>query len=249
MGDSFSLEGFGYNCTIDTTSWVWDPVNVTAVNTVCGTQSWLVISGSGSFTVANIGNNCTAPSVGFYAPGQLSWFLSNGSVPCGATWVQTWATAGEDPYDYGPWYFESVRLQVNWSQGESQDEGALANSDGPFAMSTIAGDNYLGVQGVGVTMQPMDLYNAVAVGLGDNNPYWAANIVSHPPPSDAGIQCGSTVTFVPQSIGAITRSIASGFYGALSFIRTGYITGCSSCGSAGCVPQSVGASETWGYSQ
>ncbi len=246
MGSSFLLEGFGYNCTVETADWEWDPVGVTSVDTVCGTQSWLVISGSGTLYTTAIGENCTAANVGFSMPGQFSWFLSSGAVPCGASWVQTWATSGEEPYDYGPWYFQGVDLQVSWTDGTAQDEGSMAQS-GPVGMTYLGNATSLEVQGVTIQMEPSSLTAATAVGLGDDNPNWASNIASHPPPAASNIQCGSTVTFVAQSITPIERTIEPGFYGALSFERTGTITGCSVCGAGGCTPQPVAATETWGY--
>jgi hypothetical protein len=248
MGTSFSLGGFGYNCTIQTTNWVWDPVKVTVANTVCGAQNWLVISGSGTFNVADVGSNCTASDVGLSVPGQLSWFLSSGGVPCGTTWVQTWATAGEEPYDYGPWYLETVALKVNWSAGVWQAEGAMQQSPaGPVGMTSAGNNNLLVIHGVTITMTPTTLYDAVPVDLGDSNPNWASNVAAYPPPNGANIQCGSAVVFVPQTVSAIARTIEAGFYGALSLTRLGYITGCGHCDSSGCNPQHLPATEVWAY--
>jgi hypothetical protein len=248
MGTSFLMGGLGYNCTIKTTNWIWDPVTTTTVPTVCGTQNWFVISGSGNLSVTDVGNGCLAPAPGYSVPGQLSWFLSSGSVPCGASWVQTWATAGEEPYDFGPWYSEMVTLDVNWTGGSLQAEGAMnVSPGGPIGLTTRGNDNLLVVQGVSIQVQPMALYTASADGVGDNNPNWGSNVVASPPPNGAKSQCGATVVFVPQSVSAVARTIDPGFYGALAFTRSGYITGCSHCGSSGCTAQNVSATETWAY--
>jgi hypothetical protein len=247
MGTSFALGGFGYNCGIQTTQWNWDPVRVSFVYTTCGLQDWLVISGSGNFSVTDIGENCSAPTVGYSTAGQLSWFLSNGAIPCGETWVQTWATAGEEPYDYGPWYSENVDLTVEWSEGAHQDEGKMAQDPtGPVGLVTVGVDNVLYIQGVSVSIEPTTLYDATPDGLGDDNPNWGTNVAAKPPPAESGIQCASAVTFIPQTVSAITRTVEPGFYGSLSFTRAGYLTGCSNCSSGTCVPQNVNATETWG---
>jgi len=122
------------------------------------------------------------------------------------------------------------------------------NPGGPIGLTTLGSNNSLVAQGVTITMQPSGLHGAVAVGLGDSNPNWTNNITSLPPPASTNIQCGSAIIFVPQTISAITGTIEAGFDGGLALTRSGYITGCSQCGTSGCAAQNVSATETWAYS-